>query len=311
MSAPRPFVKERAAAGDKTYQAGLNCMLEGRRRAPGRAGSPRPPGATAPSNVLNPPPASRPTTPRPPPSSATIWRASSPSPRAPTGRPARLDPWEKGYDLAKGEGRNGSAAAKMTRPAADAQTPACSQHVTLNQAEAKPIIARVWTKAQDVTGDLDNNYALYIDLQFTDGTPGFGHVVGAQGGTTTGSSWRRPSSPRSPFLSLTYHLLFRAPRTGTVWYDDASSASKARMTTSSRTPTSSPPPSPGRYAPPRRPLLRLLRDGRHEPQLPREHFAGAQIPSSSTARTASASSACSTPSSTPRAWSSHARPVPA
>ena len=133
---------------------------------------------------------------------------------------AAWGPWEKGYDIAPGEGRNGSAAARMTRgetgPGAGA-----SQAVNLNQSEARPLVARAWTKAEGVTGDPGNNYALYIDLRYKDGTQRWGFVAEAEIGTHDWQMLERRIVPEKPVHSLSYHLLFRSPHQGSVWFDDA------------------------------------------------------------------------------------------
>ena len=128
--------------------------------------------------------------------------------------------WEKGYEVVEGEGRNGSSAAKMTR-AKDEGSAGASQRVVLKQKEATALIARAWTKTENVSGDPSNNYSLYIDLNYTDGTSGWGFVAEAQTGTHEWQLLEETIVPEKPVASLSYHLLFREPHTGTVWFDDA------------------------------------------------------------------------------------------
>jgi len=124
-----------------------------------------------------------------------------------------------------GAGRIGSAAAKMTRSAGGPSAGA-SQTVVLNQKTAAPLSARIWTRAAAVTGEPDNSYALYIDLTYNDGTPGWGFVATAATGSHDWARLELRIEPAKPVHSLTYHALFRAPHEGTVWFDDAFLASE-------------------------------------------------------------------------------------
>ena len=48
------------------------------------------------------------------------------------------------------------------------------QHVELNQETPQPIVASARSKAENVSGGRDNDYGLYLDLQYADGTPLWG-----------------------------------------------------------------------------------------------------------------------------------------
>jgi len=125
-----------------------------------------------------------------------------------------------GFEVAPGEGRNGSDAIKLSRKGIQ-PTRGAVQTVTLKQDEARPIIARVWTRAEGVSGDVDADYSLYIDLVYTDGTNGFGFVVGGESGTHDWQLLEQTIVPAKPVRMLLFHCLFRAPREGMVWFDDA------------------------------------------------------------------------------------------
>lgn len=125
-----------------------------------------------------------------------------------------------GFQGAQGEGRDGSDAVRVTR-AQGGPDGGANQRVVLNQAEARPIITRLWTRTDGVSGTPDNNYALYVDLVYSDGTPGFGFVVEAP---VAGTDWQLLEQrivPLKPVASLAFHGLLRAPHEGTVWFDDA------------------------------------------------------------------------------------------
>src|SRR5271157_2361087 len=73
------------------------------------------------------------------------------------------------------------------------------QRVVLNQQRAQPIVAAAWSKAEGVTGTIDADYALYLDLVFDDGTELWGQVAGFRTGT---HDWQREecSGTLSPML---------------------------------------------------------------------------------------------------------------
>ena len=187
-------------------------------------------------------------------------------------------PWEKGYDVAPGQGRNGSTAARMRRGEAGPSAGA-TQAIVLNQTGARPFVARAWTKAEGVTGDADNNYALYIDLRYTDGTPGWGFVAEAQTGTHDWQMLEERIEPQKPVHSLSCHLLFRAPHQGTVWFDDAFLAEEGSTENRVR--------QPGFEAKAARDAVQPVLDGTYIDSFEmaaatlnyrREHFANATIP---------------------------------
>ena len=84
-----------------------------------------------------------------------------------------------------------------------------SQTVRLNQARPEPIVAVAWSKAEAVTGSPDSNYALYLDLTFTDGS----HLWGQTAPFTTGThDWQRRRVvvlPEKPIRDVSFHLLLR------------------------------------------------------------------------------------------------------
>jgi hypothetical protein len=93
------------------------------------------------------------------------------------------------------------------------------QEVTLNQTHAAPIVVSGWSKADSVSGVKSSDYALYIDLEYADGTPLWGQA--ALFGTGT-HGWERRQvliTPAKPVRKMTVIGLFRK-HTGTAWFDD-------------------------------------------------------------------------------------------
>ncbi|MCX7008081.1 MAG: hypothetical protein NTY53_12685, partial [Kiritimatiellaeota bacterium] len=84
-----------------------------------------------------------------------------------------------------------------------------TQHITLNQTAPQPIIATAWSRAVGVTGGRDNNYALYLDLVYTDGSSLWGQTANFDVGT---HNWQRREVtvlPEKPVKSLSFYLLLR------------------------------------------------------------------------------------------------------
>jgi len=82
---------------------------------------------------------------------------------------------------------------------------------------AHPIVASAWSKAEGVTGTIDSDYALYLDLEFDDGTELWGQVAGFRTGT---HDWQREELilfPEKPIKTVDFNLLFRA-HAGKAWF---------------------------------------------------------------------------------------------
>lgn len=118
------------------------------------------------------------------------------------------------------ENHSGARSTRCHNDAASGQS-GLHQTVTLNQEQPAPIVASGWSKALDVSGEADDNYAIYLDIAYSDGSWLYGQTARFACGT---HDWQ-PSSvtvtPEKPIRSLTYHLLFRY-KSGTVWFDDVS-----------------------------------------------------------------------------------------
>ena len=93
------------------------------------------------------------------------------------------------------------------------------QRVVLNQQEPQPIVASAWSKAEGVTGTIDSDYALYLDLVYDDGTELWGQVAGFRTGT---HDWQREEVvlfPEKPIKAVAFNLLFR-DHAGKAWFRD-------------------------------------------------------------------------------------------
>ena len=91
------------------------------------------------------------------------------------------------------------------------------QAITLNQKVAKSILVSAECKAEKVSGKVNNNFAIYMDVVHTDGTrsngKGFSFPIGTYG-------WKKFSAtykPKSPIKSISFLLLLRR-RSGKAWF---------------------------------------------------------------------------------------------
>lgn len=126
-----------------------------------------------------------------------------------------------GYELVAKEGRRGSRAARCQRAAGGAER-GLHQSVGLAQKAPRPIQVSAWSRADGVSGEPSNDYSLYCDLVYNDGSNLWGQVVPFAVGTHDWQQVKVTITPAKPVLSVSVHLLFRGEKTGTVWFDDVS-----------------------------------------------------------------------------------------
>ena len=141
-----------------------------------------------------------------------------------------------GYQVGTGEGRSGNAV-RLVRPASDTGEYGLYQSVTLNQTAAKPIYLAAWSKSDNVSGDPDSAYSLYVDIAYMTVTDDpingcdpavedhcslWGQVPepNFDGGTHDWQLRDAFAIPQYPIKSLSAYLLLRGNHSGTVWFDD-------------------------------------------------------------------------------------------
>ena len=92
-----------------------------------------------------------------------------------------------------------------------------SQSVVLNQSEAEPIVASVFSRCENVSGSADSDYSLYLDLDFMDGS----HLWGQTAAFATGThDWQKRQVvlfPEKPVRQVSMHLLLRR-HSGKAWF---------------------------------------------------------------------------------------------
>ena len=127
-------------------------------------------------------------------------------------------PWQLGYEVDDQVKHGGRYSAKCTSASNDEQR-GMTYVLTLNQQTPAPIMAELWSKADQVTGGQDSNYSLYLDLEYMDGTPLWGQTSPFKAAT---HDWQKRTvvvTPAKPIKSVSVHGIFRG-RTGTAWFDD-------------------------------------------------------------------------------------------
>jgi len=133
-------------------------------------------------------------------------------------RLARWEGWERGYEVDRQVRHGGQASARCHNAKPDEHR-GVLQEVVLNQRVPTPIVAEAWSRAEGVTGAADGDYSLYLDLEYTDGTPLWGQLRPFAVGTHDWQVRRVTVFPAKPVRKLTIYGIFRR-HTGTAWFDD-------------------------------------------------------------------------------------------
>ncbi|MCC7494199.1 MAG: DUF4091 domain-containing protein [Fimbriimonadaceae bacterium] len=91
------------------------------------------------------------------------------------------------------------------------------QVITLAEPVHHPLRISAWSRAENAV--VGQDYNLFLDLHYTDGTPLWGQIARFEPGT---HGWQRTElifEVAKPVASIEVHLLFRKAQ-GTVWFDD-------------------------------------------------------------------------------------------
>ena len=126
----------------------------------------------------------------------------------------RWQPWQSGFTVdSDGFVCDNGSDANIQRGA--------SQTVVLEQTRPEPIVAVASSRAEGIGGSPDNNYALYLDLAYMDGTNLWGQAVPFDVGTHTWQTRRVTVVPEKPVRTVSMHLLLRG-HAGKAWFRDPS-----------------------------------------------------------------------------------------
>ncbi len=125
-----------------------------------------------------------------------------------------------GYEVDRQEKHTGNQSIKLAIAAAGTAKGASYSLRSGQIRTPGSILVSGWSKAQDVSGAKDDAYAIYVDVNFADGTNLHQVTARFEPGT---HDWQYASVvvpvPKA-VTRFSIHLLFRGDHTGTVWFDD-------------------------------------------------------------------------------------------
>ncbi len=129
-------------------------------------------------------------------------------------KPQSWQPWQKGYE------QQGNVFCCDNGTDTQVQR-GISQTIILNQSKPEPIVAVAWSKSEGVGGSRDNDYSLYLDLIYSDGTPLWGRTDQFNVGS---HDWEKAQVfvfPEKPVKSVSFYMLLRS-HSGKAWFRDPS-----------------------------------------------------------------------------------------
>lgn len=94
------------------------------------------------------------------------------------------------------------------------------QQIEMGQTEPRAIVFAASSKAASVTGSADSDYALWLDVQYSDGSWRFGVTRPFHTGTHDWQTVDGSFTPEKPIERLTVYVLFRGAHQGQAWFDD-------------------------------------------------------------------------------------------
>jgi hypothetical protein len=127
-------------------------------------------------------------------------------------QPDAWRPWKQGFDAQDG-------VIACSNGADTAVERGAGQSVALNQDQPRPIVATAASRAEEVTGDRNSDYSLYLDLVYTDGQPQWGEVSAFTPGTHDWEQRQVLFMPEKPLRSASVYVLLRR-HGGKAWFRD-------------------------------------------------------------------------------------------
>ena len=121
-------------------------------------------------------------------------------------------PWQTGFERSGGVFVCDNGADKQVQRGV-------SQTVVLNQTKPEPIVASAMSRAADVGGGRNSDYALYLDLVYTDGTPLWGQTASFDVGTHDWQMREVIIFPDKPVRTVSFHMLLRR-HSGRAYFKD-------------------------------------------------------------------------------------------
>jgi hypothetical protein len=122
------------------------------------------------------------------------------------------------YDSTPGNAQHLKKCVKFTN---ESNTDACGLYtkIVFPKDFTFPVKVSGWSKAENVSGNPDNDYSIYVDFFFTDGEPWYGKTAKFSTGTHDWEYSEAVYYPPKPLASANVYCLFRK-HSGTVWFDN-------------------------------------------------------------------------------------------
>ena len=124
----------------------------------------------------------------------------------------------KGFSDDAAVRRSGKASIRCENTSADTDSGAF-QTITLNQKSPHAIRATAWSRAEGTGKAWRGDYALYLDIQYDDGSWVWGQAFNFDSGTHDWQQGEVLFQPEKPIKVVNVYLLFRKCM-GKVWFDD-------------------------------------------------------------------------------------------
>jgi hypothetical protein len=128
--------------------------------------------------------------------------------------------YEQGYNLDSSVRHSGKVSIRCVNSQLIDRSGA-EWYIKLDQKVPAPLLVQGWSKAEDVSGQPNSDYSLYIDLHYMDGTPLYGQISPFQTGSHDWQKRQVLIVPSRPLRDALVYVLFRQ-HTGSVWFDDVS-----------------------------------------------------------------------------------------
>jgi hypothetical protein len=127
-------------------------------------------------------------------------------------------PYSSGFTVQSTNVEQGNYAISCTTTSTSASFGAL-QTLTLNQATAQSVIVTGYSKSTNVAGTQDNNYAIYADVTFMDGTHSYGDSEMFSVGTNGWALASYSLGSGKPIKFINLYAMFRS-HSGTAYFDN-------------------------------------------------------------------------------------------
>jgi len=132
--------------------------------------------------------------------------------------PSAWKPGDLGFQTDTSVSHSGTGSIRLENSSPQDMSQAFQQ-VTLNQKVPRTIRATALSKAEDVGPAARGNYALYLDIQYTDGSWVWGQIADFASGTHDWQEGEVLFAPEKPIKVVSVNLLLRRCA-GKAWFDD-------------------------------------------------------------------------------------------